>query len=54
LDKPENVPTGTAATSQKLKRAWQAPTLEEIDYTATEVVSIPGSTIDGGFPYSIP
>ena len=54
MDKPEIIATVTAVTSQEPKRAWQAPTLEEIDYTATEVVSIPGATIDGGFPYSIP
>jgi hypothetical protein len=35
------------------KRQWHPPTLEEVDYTATEVGGAPGGFIDGVATYSI-
>ena len=32
----------------ELKTAWQAPTIEEIDYTATEAAYVPGAPHDLG------
>jgi hypothetical protein len=46
--------TGEGVTSPEPKRAWQAPILEEIDYTATEVGGPPVPPYDGGATYSIP
>jgi hypothetical protein len=36
------------------KRQWHSPTLEEVDYTATEAVGGPGAFYDGPGVYSLP
>jgi hypothetical protein len=36
------------------KRQWHPPTLEEVDYTATEAAGTPGAIFDGLAPYSTP
>jgi len=54
LDKPPVTEPGAAAAPEEPKRTWQTPTLEEVDYTATEVGGPPVPPYDGGATYSIP
>ena len=35
-------------TEKHEKRAWQTPTLEELDFSATEAAYVPGTPIDLG------
>ncbi len=42
------------AVAAKPKQAWRPPTLEEVDYTATEVSGLPGVFYDGIGSYSTP
>ena len=53
MDNPESRENEIQASAPQPKRAWCAPTIEEVDYTATEAAGIPGAAYDGLGFYSI-
>jgi len=40
--------TSSPDTETQQKRAWQTPTIEELDFSATEAAYIPGAPVDLG------
>ena len=44
--------SSSSVNETEVKRAWQAPTIEELDFRATEAAYIPGAPNDLGI-YSI-
>lgn len=40
--------TSNPHTENQEKRAWQTPTIEELDFSATEAAYIPGAPVDLG------
>jgi hypothetical protein len=49
LNQPQS---SSSASETEVKRAWQAPTIEELDFSATEAAYIPGAPNDLGI-YSV-
>lgn len=45
-------PKSISARASRTKRSWQAPTVEEIDYSSTEAAGAPGAFYDGFGAYS--